>query len=248
MAKITFLGTANAISSKDHENTYFLVEGGGRKILVDCAGNPISRLDQAGIDPLHVTDLILTHFHPDHVSGVPLFLMDLWLKGRKDPLNIFAQADNIKRVKAMMDIFEWQNWEGFFPISFKNSLANGQITIYETDRLKIQTSQLCHLISSIGVRMEFPEGILCYSSDTEPCDALIHLAKNADILIHEATGEGEGHSSPEQAGEVAQLSGVKKLILVHYPADIDPEEWINKAKADFSGDVIIAEDFQAYSL
>jgi len=248
MVKITFLGTANVISNKDHENTYFMVEGGGRNILVDCSGNPISQIDRAGVDPLTITDLILTHFHPDHVSGVPIFLMDSWLMGRKENLNIFAQSDDVSRVHAMMEIFDWGDWEGLYPITFNNVSNVGQTVIFETEQLNIQTAQLCHLVPSIGVRMEFDESVLCYSSDTEPCDALVKLAKNADILIHESTGEFKGHSSPELAGQVARQAGVKKLVLIHYPVTVDLDVWVERARKTFQGVVIAAKDLMSLSL
>jgi ribonuclease Z len=103
-------------------------------------------------------------------------------------------------------------------------------------------------VPSIGLRMQFPSGILCYSSDTEPCDAIARLAHNADILIHEATGEGMGHSSPKQAGEIAQRAGVKKLVLIHYPTDVDADVWVDQAKISFSGEVVLAQDFMKLTI
>ena len=85
MAKLIVLGSSNAIPTKDHENTHLAVVCRDRTVLIDCVSNPIVRLEQAGIDPLMISDVILTHFHPDHVSGVPLLLIDLWLMGRCTP-------------------------------------------------------------------------------------------------------------------------------------------------------------------
>ena len=75
MQKLIILGTANAIPDENHENTHLALLGEHRQILIDCAGNPVVRLKQAGIDLNSLTDLFLTHFHPDHVSGVPSLLM-----------------------------------------------------------------------------------------------------------------------------------------------------------------------------
>ena len=97
MTTITFLGTANAVPNKDRESTHFLVESDERVILVDCAGNPIVRLDQAGMDPRSITDIILTHFHPDHVAGLPLLLLDLKIMGRNNSLNIYGLHEVIDK-------------------------------------------------------------------------------------------------------------------------------------------------------
>lgn len=248
MANITFLGTSKAVPNRDHENTHLIIQTSGRVILIDCAGNPVVRLDQAEIDPLTITDLILTHFHPDHVSGLPLLLMDMWLMGRKESLNIFALKDVIERVEKMMDLYDWRDWDGFYPVVF-HPLPNKELMpLIETDGVKVWASPLCHMVPSIGIRMQFPGVSACYSSDTAPCEALIRLAENVDVLIHEATGEGSGHTSPEQAGEIAQRVGVKKLVLIHYPPEIDVDEWVRKAKEHFRGEVTIAKDLMTITL
>ena len=81
MTKLIILGSSNAVSSIENENTHMVLKGEKRIVLVDCVSNPNRRLEQAGVDCMELTDLVLTHFHPDHVSGVPLLLMDMWLRG-----------------------------------------------------------------------------------------------------------------------------------------------------------------------
>jgi len=241
MSKLTFLGTASAVPAKNHENTHIIVQIDHRNILVDCVGNPVVRLQEAGVDPLSITDLILTHFHPDHVSGVPLLLMDLWLMGRTQPLNVYGLHDVIDRMIKMLDLYDWQTWDGFYPVRFTR-ISDGPQTLIDEGDLAVSISPVCHMIPGIGIRMELPDGGFCYSSDTGPCDTVVTMAQGMDILIHEATGEGTGHSSPAQAGKIAQSAGVKKLYLVHYPPGTDEEEWLKKAKATFSGEVILAKD------
>lgn len=248
MAKIIFLGTAKAVPDKDHENTHILIQTNDRVIMVDCAGNPVVRLDQAGIDPLSITDLIITHFHPDHVSGLPLLLMDMWLLGRKELLNIFGLKGVIDRVVKMMELYDWQDWLGFYPVDFHFLPDHERMSLIDTEEIKVWASPLCHMVPSIGLRMQFQEGVICYSSDTAPCEALFRLAADVDILIHESTGEGSGHSSPEQAGEIAQRVGAAKLVLIHYPPKIDTDEWVRKAKKHFQGGVIVAKDFMTITI
>lgn len=248
MAKIRFLGTAKAVPDKDHENAHLIIDGGDRVIMVDCAGSPIVRLDQAGIDPLSITDLILSHFHPDHVAGLPLLLMDMWLMGRKDSLNIYGLKDVIDRTVKMMDLYDWQDWDEFYPVAFYPLPNNERMPLIITESLKVWASPLCHMVPSIGMRFQFSEGEICYSSDTAPCESLIRLAEGVDILIHEATGEGPGHTSPEQAGKIAQKAFATKLVLIHYPPKIDHEEWVRKARNHFDGEVIIAQDLMEISI
>jgi ribonuclease Z len=246
--KITFLGTASAVPNQNHQNSHFIVESENRTLLIDCVGNPVSRLDQAGIDPLSIDDLILTHFHPDHVSATPLLLMDLWLMGRERPLNVFGLGTVIDRVKKMMDLYDWQTWDGFYPINFVELNDQDQNLFINQDGVKLWSVPVCHMIPGIGLRMEFPEGSLVYSSDTGPCDQVINLARGADILIHESTGEGHGHSSPAQAGQIAQKANVRTLYLIHYPPDCDLAAWVEQAKMNFSGAVFAAEDMMSIEI
>ncbi len=248
MAEIIFLGTANALPNKDHDSSHLLVDAGNRLILVDCAGNPIIRLDKAGVDPRNLTDVVLTHFHPDHVSGLPLLLLDLWLMGRKNPLDIYGLHDVIDRVIKMMDLFEWETWEEFFPVVFHRIPTSERALLIDSDSVKVWASPTCHAIPSIGLRMAFQGGVVCYSSDTEPCEALVRLADGAKILIHEATGEGHGHTSPEEAGEIAEAVGPEKLFLIHYPTGVDLKAWVGRVRSTFTGEVTAAQDWMTISI
>lgn len=242
MNKLTFLGTASAVPDINQQNSHLIIETEAHCILVDCVGNPVVLLRQAGIEPLSITDVIVTHFHPDHVSGIPLLLMDLWLMGRKTPLTVYGLPDVLDRINKLMALFDWDTWERFYPINFVPIHGSQGMTLIDSKQINVFGVEVCHLVPTIGIRLSTARSVLCYSSDTEPCEAVLRSARGADILIHEATGEGRGHTSPEQAGQVAQQSGVKKLYLIHYPADADIEEWISRAKSTFSGEVIAARD------
>ncbi len=71
-----------------------------------------------------------------------------------------------------------------------------------------------------------PGGVFAYAGDTRPCEAVLDLAKEADILYHEATfaadlGEraGEtGHSTTLEAARMARDAGARRLLLSHFSA------------------------------
>jgi ribonuclease Z len=90
MARIVILGSAAAVSDAEHDYTHFLLIGETSLVLVDCGSNPLGKIHNLGIDDDAVQDIILTHFHPDHVSGVPNMLMHMWLLGRTKPLRFYA--------------------------------------------------------------------------------------------------------------------------------------------------------------
>lgn len=244
MAKVIILGTSNAIPHKNHENTHLVVAGEQRAMLVDCSGNAVIRLEQAGIDFNDITDIVVTHFHPDHVSGVPSLLMDMWLMGRKRPINIYGLHHTLDRLEALMGFFDWDKWPDFFPTAFVRLPASELTTVLDCPDFKVISSPVQHLIPTIGLRVEFKnQKVFAYSCDTEPCEQVVHLAAGADVLMHESSGASRGHSSAAQAGEIAAQAEVGRLLLIHYPTgSYRTTDLIADARSRFPGEVALAED------
>ena len=248
MAKLIILGSSNAVPDRQHENTHLLVVGSTRTVMVDCAGNPIVRLEEAGVDPHRLTDLLLTRFHPDHVSGTPQLLLNLWLLGHRNRLNIYGLAYTLDRLETLMGLYGWSTWPEFFPVTFLRLSEAEATPVLEDQEFKISVSPVQHFIPTLGVRFDFLRSrkSVVYSSDTEPCASLVRLASGADILFHEASGYLPGHSSAEQAGDTARQAEVGTLYLIHYPtgkfASRDP---VVEAKRTFTGPVGLATDLMS---
>jgi ribonuclease Z len=117
-----------------------------------------------------------------------------------------------------------------------------------------------HGAPNIALRVDFDlpseRGVAAYSSDTSPCPSLLALARDAEVLIHEATflhrdtarAKADGHTTGVQAGEVAAQAGVKRLILCHFVADLHDrvEELWREARQTYGGPVEIPEEFREY--
>ncbi|MDI9610669.1 MAG: ribonuclease Z [Archaeoglobales archaeon] len=98
---------------------------------------------------------------------------------------------------------------------------------------------------------------LVYTGDTRPCHRTVEVAKNADLLIHDASFSEEmkewaiesGHSTAKEAGEVAKRANVKKLVLTHLSARYskDPDLLLNEAKEVFEN-VEIVEDLMGFEI
>lgn len=251
MAKLTILGSSNAIPSLENENTHMVLETQSHTILVDCASNPLVRLQAAGINFQNLTDIILTHFHPDHVGGLPLLLMDMWLLGRTTPLNIYGLHYTLDRAETMMGLYSWADWPNFFQVNFCRIPADPLALVMDNPEVRIYASPVKHFVPNIGLRFELkPEDkSLAYSCDTEPCSAVFGIAQNTDFLFHEASGDFTGHSSAAQAGDVARTANVGELILIHYPTGaLASGDLPQQAAQKFSGPIRLAKDFMVFDL
>ncbi len=248
MAQLILLGTGAALSDATREHTYLVVKGKREAILIDCAGSPIQRLLKAGVALEHIDHLVLTHHHPDHIYGLAIFLLALWLAGREKVLHIYGLAETLRATRALMRAFEWQRFEGFFPIQFHRIPKQHRNAHIVTAEFSISTVPTQHLVPTLAVRVESRASrrAMTYSSDTEMLEAVVNLARGSHLLVHEATtldAPSRGHTSARQAGELAARAGAKTLVLVHLPPKCNVRRWHAAAQKSFEGQVIVGEDF-----
>lgn len=246
MPSLVCLGSSAALPDAAHANTQLLLVGQERTTLVDCGSNPYLSLQKLDLDVDRVTDLIITHFHPDHAAGIPNYLLSTWLAGRHTELLIHGLLHTIDRVKSNLDLYDMSKWPGFFDLQFQTLEESPLTLVIDSDEYRVYSSPVEHEIPAIGLRFEFKDSgmVLAYSGDTHPCSAVLDLAQDADILIHEATGAHQWHTSAAQAGEIAEQVGARELILIHYPvARGNFESLPDEARKHFSGEVFLAQDF-----
>jgi ribonuclease Z len=151
----------------------------------------------------------------------------------------------------MMESYEWGTWPNFFPVDFHVIPSQEMTPVLECDDWHIYASPVKHMIPSIGFRIEFKQGgkVVAYSGDTSPCSEVIRLADQADILIHETSGNLNGHSSADQAGEIASAAKAKHLYLIHYDTRLtEPQSLIDKARSSFDATITLAEDLMQIDL
>jgi ribonuclease Z len=248
VARLTFLGSSSAVPAIGHDNAFLVVEGAESTLLVDCAGSPLLKLQEAGIDPGHLGHLILTHDHPDHIYGFPVLVLGLWLLRSPRSLQVIGLPEALRTARDLLALFRPQDWPGFRPPDYREVDVGKDELLLDLPDLLVTGRAAQHLVPSLALRFVSREsgGAVVYSGDTGPSERVARFARGAQVLIHEAAGTLLGHSSAADAGRVAQTAGVDKLFLIHYPAHADRlGSLLAEARQHYSGRLDLARDMES---
>lgn len=254
VSRLILLGSASSVPSAAQDNTSLAWHGRSTAVLIDCGGSPLQKLQRVDVPLAALRHVILTHRHADHLYGLPILLQGLWLYGRGDPLSIWGPPDALDVARRIMDAFDWESWPGLYPVFWQPVVVTGVAHLLTEPDLAVSVAPTAHSVPGLAVRVQDRAvgGVAVYSSDTAPCAAVTTLAQKADLLLHEATFLDQalaGHATAAQAGQVARLAGVGRLVLVHVsPLQDDLTALRRAAQAAFGGPVDMGQDGAVYRL
>jgi ribonuclease Z len=227
--QITFLGAAAVLPGPGEDTASFLING---SLLIDCGWQAALKMQAYGYDPTRVETLFFTHCHHDHYLGLPGLLFFRGMRrGRgeeRPPLEIVGPPDDLPLVVELSRQFlQADRFPSVWPPLNLHPLEPG--STYETERFRIETVRALHPVTGVSGRFTDKEGgaVIAFSGDTGPNEALIGLARGADLLVHEASlrpdlpdGQLRGdHSRATDAARIAREAGVRRLRLIHLPPD-----------------------------
>jgi ribonuclease Z len=227
-------------------------------VLLDCGGATVHCLRRLGVDPLALTHVVVTHLHADHSFGLPSLVAQLALLERRAPLTVVCRPEHVEPLRTLLTLFRlWERPDRYVVTLAPIELSVGARAV-TAGPLAVSTAPNEHgAMPNFAVRVDVERGsAVVYSSDTRPSEAVVALARGADILVHEATfaerdrapGRSLAHSSAAEAGQVAAKAGVPRLILTHLGAEYhdDVSVLAAEARAHFGGVVEVAEELRAY--
>lgn len=142
--QITFLGTSCMVPTKERNHSAFFLSYKSEGILFDCGEGTQRQLKIAGIKPPKVTKILLSHWHGDHVLGLPGLLQTLGSSEYTKTLEIYGPKGTKQHMKAMFDAFIFDK-----PFEIKvKEVSSGKF--FENNDFVLEARQLDHGIETIG--------------------------------------------------------------------------------------------------
>jgi ribonuclease BN (tRNA processing enzyme) len=180
--------------------------------------------------------------------------------------NIFIRDMGTDDIEKLIDVVEIPLPPGS---NYRDrSPTTAPFSVMSDDNVTVTATLVSHydVYPAFGFRFDLKKsGVsVTFSGDTTKSDNLVTLAKDTDVLVHEAQFSLDdayyhnrfppgylvkSHTSAEQVGEVAQAAGAKHVILSHYePTDLPDSQWQSAIGKHYSGKLTVARDGQVFEL
>jgi ribonuclease BN (tRNA processing enzyme) len=263
------LGTRGGpLPTKDRAQSSNLLVVNGTLYVIDAGEGVTRRIVQAGYDFRKVGKIFITHAHDDHTAGLATLLTSEWEYQRAEPIDIYGSGVEAL-VKGAIDYLT-PNAEIRWSEGKKRPLTelfHGHDVmpgvIYQDVNVKVTAVENTHFhfepgapaygkYKSYSYRFETPGRVVFFTGDTGPSDAVVELARGADLYVTETTSpedvvelfkkngawqakspsEQEGflrhmheeHVTPEDIGKMAAKADVKAVVMTHLGPSVDPSD------------------------
>ena len=242
---VTLIGTGEPVPRMDRFGPSTLVEAGGKRLLFDVGRGATQRLwAQLNIPLREIDGVFITHFHSDHLTGIP----DLWLTGwlpppfgrRTTPFRVYGPKGIQSILEGMRQAFEpniqIRIADEKLPedgVKFDVKEFSGNGVIFNEQGLIVTAFAVDHgelIKPSYGYRIDYGERSVVISGDTRFDENLIEMARGTDVLIHEVAAAHpelisfderiqlilDHHTTPEEAGIVFSRATPKLAVYTHF--------------------------------
>ena len=227
--RLAVIGSSPAWPNAGGAHSGYLVEAGGRRLLLDCGPGVLPRLREREAWP-NVDAIAITHFHLDHWGDLVPWVWGAMFRqhaanGDRDIRpELFVQPGGRERLVAF-------GLQLGFPDMFERIFDVSEYPAEETIEivgLELTAVRLPHYtLETYGFRVEADDVSLAYSGDSGPSERLAVLARDVDLFVCEATlssgdadGTPRGHLSVDEAVAAYEASGARRLLLTHRPSEL----------------------------
>jgi ribonuclease BN (tRNA processing enzyme) len=269
-SRLILLGTAGGPTPKaTRSGPAQIIVVGDRGYVIDCGDGVARQMMMAGVFRT-LRHVFLTHHHSDHNADYGTLLLLAWGDRLTTRVDTWGPPPLVKMTKQFLemsaaDIAVRTRDEGrppLAPLLHPHEIRRAG-AVMQDDRVTVTCAVVPHplIAMALAYRFDCPDRSIVISGDTAPSDALVALARGADVLVHEtlyvpaAPGEPgsalrkhimDSHTSAEDAGRIATRAGVRTLVLSHFVPSETPrvtdEQWLAAARTTFAGRIVVGRD------
>jgi ribonuclease BN (tRNA processing enzyme) len=246
--RITIVGSGDAFGSGGRFNTCFHLVTGGRTVLIDCGASTNPALRRQGIDLNSIDAVILSHLHGDHFGGIPFLLLDAQYLSRRDrPLLIAGPPGSRARIDAANEVF----YPGSSQTQWRFPWSVVEIPLgIATDvlGLSVTSAEVLHSSGAPSTALRVTDGAktLAYSGDTQWTEALLPIARGADLFIcecYEYERDLTGHLNWKTLRQHIADFQAARVMITHMSASV-----LSRLDELRQSGVLVAEDGLALDL
>jgi ribonuclease BN (tRNA processing enzyme) len=238
--KITVLGGGGAWPTASQACSGYLVEHDGFRLVLDPGYATLPHLlGHAAAE--QVDAVLISHGHPDHCADLNPLLRARALGEASPPaLPVHALPGAADAVLALDD-----------PRMLADAYVLREFTAghrFEVGPFRVDTWALPHFVPNAGLRLTAAGRVLAYTGDTGPSPDITVMAREADVLLAEATfpdrvpyaRDAPFLSTADQAGQHAAGAGAGRLVLTHLWPGTDPAAARTAARRAYPADLDVA--------
>ncbi len=152
MFDIIPLGVSSALPTRDRHLSSTVLIRGGESFLFDCGEGTQYQLLHAGLKAYRITAIFITHFHGDHVYGLPGLMASLAMLKRKEPL-LLVGPQGLRRLIDFVRDFSSMDWPFEIQVTEVEE-GTAYARVWETDEYYVEARPLEHRIFTLGYRFQ----------------------------------------------------------------------------------------------
>lgn len=281
---VTLTGTGVPHVAPGRAGAGVLVSCDGLHLQFDAGRATVLRLSEAGVLPSDLAVQFVTHYHSDHVVDLVDVVMTRWIMSQlhpAPPLDIVVpEGPAMTFVQRMLDPYDddvsirrqhvgspaiAMNVLPFDPTSTPSEVWRS------TDGAVVVEAVGVHhepVEAAVAFRVTSPDGVVVISGDTRVCDEVFELARESDVLVHEACRKAsmssaiagsvfekifDYHADTLQLGEYAERFGIRHMVLTHLipqPRNDRDSQGFERdlRKAGYAGRITVGRDLETITL
>ena len=254
--KITFLGTGTGIPQDGRVQSGVLLDTGKNLLLFDCGCGVLGRIHESGYEHKDIDAIIITHLHLDHVGDILALIKANWLLGKTD-MRIYGPQGTKEWYEKTLDVYDYLRDR--FTVEITELSPEEEFIPQGTEgncNCNIRSAKTAHTDKSLAYRIESSHKTVVYTGDTEPCQEVMELAEDADVLIHECSFPlgfpMTNHTTPDLLTLMMDEYPLtaKKLYLTHLYPQMQGRyrEATDHIRKYYKGEVIIAKDLMVVEI